>query len=361
MRLSDTIIQKIRKDGPVSFRDFMEMCLYYPGLGYYTSGGDKIGKNGDYYTSPHAGPVFGAMIGRQLEEMWNITGRKDFTIIEYGAGTGMLCRDILEYLQENEIFYSQLRYHIIEKSPAMCERQRALLGEKASWIHSINDIPPFTGCVFSNELVDNFSVHRVVMEDELMEIFVDYNEKGFVEMLQPAGEALVNYLGELNVILPKGFRTEINLEAIEWLREISHRLEKGYILTVDYGYPSSELYRDSRCEGTLLCYHKHTVSDEPYSHIGEQDITSHVNFSALSYWGGKHGLHTCGLTRQGCFLVALGFGDYLKKVLLRRRDTYVNFRQYAFLKYTLLLDMGQKFNVLIQSKGVQHTPLRGLQ
>ena len=189
MQLSDTIIQRISNEGPISFHDFMEMCLYHPGTGYYTSPGDKIGMKGDFYTTSTLTTVFGAMIGRQLEEMWDITGRKEFIIVEYGAGTGTLCQDILYYLKNNPEFYDKLHYYIIEKSPAMQQQQRVRLNEKVTWVDSISEIAPFTGCVFSNELVDNFSIHQVVMEDELMEIFVNY-QNGFVEVLKPAGKEL---------------------------------------------------------------------------------------------------------------------------------------------------------------------------
>lgn len=357
MELFEIIAEKIRKTGPVSFRDFMEMCLYYPETGYYTSTRQKIGVKGDYYTTPDTGPVFGAMLGRQLEEMWLLTGKNEFTIVEYGAGTGLLSHDILDYLQSNTSFYNHLTYCIIEKSPALREQQKRHLRDKVQWVDSIDDIPAFTGCVFSNELVDNFSVHRVVMQEELMEIFVDHNGE-FFEVLRPADKKLIDYLSELNVVLSNGFRTEINLEATEWIKEIACRLRKGFVFTVDYGSPSSDLYRKDRNDGTLLCYHKHTINDQPYINIGEQDITSHVNFSALAHWGAACGLNTCGLTKQGNFLVAMGFDDYLRQILLQKGDMYKNFRQYRFLKYTLLLDMGQKFNVLIQSKNIPDAKLQ---
>lgn len=360
MQLSEIIIEKIKTKGPISFHDYMEMCLYYPDAGYYTSEHEKIGVNGDYYTSADISELVGAMIGRQLEEMWAITGKGDFSIVEYGAGTGMLCNDILDYLKKNEGFYSRLTYNIIEKSPVMKEKEQGLLKEKVNWVNSIHDLSPLTGCVISNELVDNFSVHQVVMEDELMEVYVDHRDD-FVELLKPASKELVNYLRELNITLPKGFRTEINLEATEWIKEIATNLEKGFVLTIDYGFLSPELYRESRSKGTLLCYHKHTINDQPYSNIGHQDITSHVNFSALSHWGSKHGLLTSGYINQAGFFMSLGWEDYLNQVLLKRKDSYLGFKEYAFLKYMFLVEMGQKFNILIQHKGVPCESLRGLQ
>src|SRR5258706_12704529 len=122
MSLAEIIIEKIKREGPVSFHDFMEMCLYYPELGYYASAQDKTGKKGDYYTSADLGPAFGIMIGRQLEEMWSILGKKAFSIVEYGAGAGFLCYDILDHLKRNKQLYNELNYCIIEKSPAMREK-----------------------------------------------------------------------------------------------------------------------------------------------------------------------------------------------------------------------------------------------
>ncbi len=360
--LSEIIIQKIKSEGPIPFRDFMEMALYYPGLGYYTSPQNKIGKDGDYYTSTNLTPVFGAMIAKQIEEMWCLSGEENFTIVEYGAGTGFLCHDILSSLKNNKRFYDRLNYCIIEKSETMRDKEKKFLNplfDKITWLNSINDIPKITGCILSNELVDNFAVHRVVMEDELMEVFVDY-KNGFVELLQPAGQALKDYLSRLNIFLPKGFCTEINMEAAGWIKEIAQALKKGYVITIDYGYPSSELYQVSKRQGTMVCYHKHTINDDPYHDIGGQDITTHINFSALSHWGNENGLYTCGFTDQAHFLLALGFNDYLNNVIAQEHDVYLAYRKKTFLTHTLLAEMGSKFKVLIQRKGIAEHELAGL-
>ncbi|HLF52386.1 class I SAM-dependent methyltransferase [Flavobacterium sp.] len=359
MMLSEIIIQRIKKEGPISFRDFMEMSLYYPELGYYTSKKDKIGVNGDFYTSSNLTSAFGAMIARQLEEMWNLLGQNPFTIVEYGAGTGSLCHDVLDYLKNNGKLYEKLKYCIIEKSPTMREIEKTHLHEKVSWYDSIQDIPEINGCIISNELVDNFSVHQVVMDDELMEVFVDY-KNGFIELLKPAGKALTDYMSELNVALPKGFQTEINLEAIEWIKEIAASLKKGYIMTIDYGYTSSELYSNRRSCGTIVCYNKHRINDYPYRDIGEQDITTHVNFSALCHWGLKNGMECCGFTDQAHFLLALGFKDYHKIPEEKGQNIASLALKEAFLTHTLLMDMGSKYKVLIQQKGIPKLELSGL-
>ncbi|GEP96156.1 class I SAM-dependent methyltransferase [Chitinophaga cymbidii] len=358
MQLSEIIKEKISRNGPIAFRDFMEMALYYPQLGYYTSERNKIGAKGDYYTSTNLTAVFGAMIGRQLEEMWDLTGREAFTIVEYGAGTGALCHDLLNYLKNNPPFYDRLQYCIIEKSSSMRKRERAHLSGKVDWYDSIADIGKFTGCVLSNELLDNFSVHEVVMDDELMEVFVGYQD-GFFELLRPASEALKDYLKQLQIILPKGFRTEINLQAIDWIREIAQSLEKGFVLTIDYGYPSAELYREYRCRGTLMCYHGHQVNDDPYHHIGEQDITAHVNFSALNHWGLKNGLECCGFTEQGYFLRSLGLMDYLRMLEQNAVNNSFASPEKAIAIHSLLNDIGAKLKIFVQRKGDIQKELAG--
>jgi len=360
MPLSDIVIDRIQKQGALSFHDFMEMALYYPGEGYYTSRREKLGTAGDYYTSPYLTCLFGEMLAGQLEEMWQILGCEPFTIVEYGAGTGLLCRDILHWLSTNRALYDSLQYYIIEKSGSMREKERQVLPEKVRWVNSIEELPPVTGCVLSNELLDNFSVHQVVMQDELMEVFVEY-DGGFKEVLRPAAEKLKNYLGQLGVILPRGYRTEINWEATEWIRQISGALKKGFVLTIDYGCPSSVLY--SKKDGTLVCYHDHRINHSPYDFIGEQDITSHVNFSALDYWGRLNGLECCGYTTQTHFLQGLGITHYLQRIEAAGLpdDDPAMRQQRLWQLRTLLLDMGLKFKVLIQRKGIGRSFLSGMQ
>lgn len=359
MLLTEIIIERIKNEGPLSFRDFMEMALYYPELGYYNSRKNKIGQDGDFYTSANLSESFGAMIARQIEEMWEILEKKPFKIIEYGAGTGLLCRDILHYLKNNTALYKDLAYCIIEKSESMRDIEKKYLTEKVTWYNSIKEIPNINGCILSNEVIDNFSVHQVVMEEELKEVFVDYNN-GFIEVLRPANNKLKNYLKTLKVTLPKGFRTEINIEALNWIKEVSQFLNKGYIITIDYGSFSADLYRNGRNCGTLLCYNKHHKNENPYQYIGCQDITTHINFSALSRWGLKYGIDYCGIIDQTTFLRALGIKEYQNRALnnplcqsqVKIHESYIN--------YGLLMAMSMKFKVLIQKKGITEKSLTGL-
>jgi SAM-dependent MidA family methyltransferase len=381
MPIPDIIIDTIHRQGPIPFRDFMEMALYYPEQGYYTSSmRERVGAGGDFYTSAYLTRLFGEMIARQLEEMWRILDCQPFTVVEYGAGTGLLCRDILIRLRGNAELFRSLQYVIIEKSGPMRCRERSLLAaegllHKLRWESAIEAVSPVNGCILSNELVDNFAVHQVVMEDELMEVFVGY-EHGFVETLQPASSELRDYLRELHISLPRGFRAELNLEATQWIGEVAAALGRGFVITIDYGNSSSGLY--NRSEGTLTCHRRHHVNHCPYEYVGEQDITSHVNFSALDQWGRKGGLEYCGFTSQTRFLQGLGLNRRLQQLELAGEGSRSGgsrsggrtgegadeaaAHQMAFRQlYTLLIGMGNQFKVLIQRKGIGRQFLSGLQ
>jgi SAM-dependent MidA family methyltransferase len=350
--LREMIREKIQHDGPLTFRDFMEISLYDPRFGYYSSPRPRLGQGGDFYTSAYLTGLFGELLAHQLGEMWHVLGRRPFTVIEYGAGTGLLCRDILYQLKENAALYEKLNYFIIEKSGAMRERERRLLPEKVEWKGSIREIGAVRGCIFSNELVDNFSVHRVVMEDELMEVYVGY-DRDFIELLRPAPQMLKDYLIRLGVKLPRGYRAEINIDATQWIQEVGEALQQGWVMTIDYGYSAAALY--SKRSGTLACYHRHRVHHCPYENIGEQDITAHVNFSALDHWGRSKGLEVGGFTNQRLFLQGLGLTGRLRI----REENGMDEKDRSRLR-TFLADMGQQFKVLIQRKGVGQVALSGL-
>lgn len=350
--LGQVIRDKIQAEGPLSFRDFMEMALYHPDLGYYSNSQPRLGENGDFYTSAYLTSLFGELLARQLEEMWQLMGRGPFTVVEYGAGSGLLCRDILSGLRENGELYKNLNYFIIEKSAAMRERERFLLPEKVEWKDSIGEIGAVTGCIFSNELVDNFAVHRVVMAAGLKEVYVDY-QGDFVEELRPAPEILENYLAGQGVQLPEGYQAEINLEATRWIQQVGKALERGWVMTIDYGYPAGTLY--SKRSGTLACYHRHRVHHSPYEFVGEQDITSHVNFTALDHWGRRQGLKVGGFVSQALFLQGLGLVGRLRI----QEENGMEETDRRKLQ-TFLVSMGRKFNVLLQYKGVGNAELSGL-
>ncbi|MEO8852502.1 MAG: SAM-dependent methyltransferase [Ginsengibacter sp.] len=357
MQLAEIIINKIKKEGPISFRDYMEMALYYPSTGYYNSATNKISKEGDYYTSPVLSSFFGEMIGKQMEEMWILLGKIPFTIVEYGAGTGALCSGIIEYLKNNFELFENLTYVIIEKSESMRKAQEKRFNHKVKWFNSIEEAGPINGCILSNEVLDNFAVHKVMMKEELMEVFLDH-EKDFIEILKPAGEKLKNYLLEQQIVLPKNYTTEINLQAIEWIKEIAENLNTGFVFTIDYGFEANELYSEKRNSGTLLCYKGHEINTDFYSNTGLQDITAHVNFSVLSHWGKKYGLDCIGFTTQANFLRSMGLMNYLRK--LEKEDSDESKNSISQIN-KLILSMGNKFKLLVQKKEVSQKFLTGLQ
>jgi len=351
----------MRKEGPITFEAFMDMALYEPGLGYYSSEDTEIGRAGDFYTSQHLHPAFGALIARQLEEMWQIMGKPaDFHIVEPGAGAGLMCMDIMRYLESREMFQS-LAYTIAEVNPSLELKQRKLLARftgRISWVSSLKELGEIKGCVLSNELLDAFPVHLIEMQDNLHEIYVTFDGIDFREIKgTPSTKALAEYLNDFSLQLPKGYRTEINLRIKEWLETAGAALSRGFILTIDYGYPAQDYYSEERNRGTLLGYYRHQVNENPYSNIGEQDLTAHVNFSSLKRWGEKIGFSTLGFCQQGNFLISLGIDEII-------RELYEDSKDYLFevAKIKRLIfpgTLGETHKVMIQFKGEGVPRLRG--
>ncbi len=400
--LEKKIAEKIEREGPVTFETFMDMALYYPELGYYSSPEGIIGRKGDFYTSPHLHPLFGAMLARQLMEMWVSLGRPSlFHAVEMGAGAGYLCKDILDYLgkpskdpsfsQEKNGFLGSMKYVIVEPFCHFEEKQKMLLGDFAKdikWIRSLKELAKdgtgrtepvsgsercrnkfgmtacgaspgqLTGCVFSNELLDAFPVHLVEMEEELKEIYVDLRGGEFGEIMDCVSSgALTDYHREFSAGLQPGYRTEINLKIKNWLGEVSKVLSKGFILTIDYGYSAGEYYSRERTKGTLLCYRGHQTNEDPYHNIGKQDITAHVNFSSLKKWGEEQGFRTVGYCPQGTFLVASGIDEVIME-LYSGKDDYSS--ETARIRGLIFPQgMGETHSVMVQYKGEDKPALRG--
>jgi SAM-dependent MidA family methyltransferase len=342
----------------------MEMALYFPGLGYYTKEATVIGRAGDYYTSPHLHPLFGAMIGKQMEEMWHLLDRPlEFYVVEMGAGLGYLAKDMMQYLKGRQM-YESLHYVIVELNPSVKISQGLLLKEfsgKMRWVDRLTDIGPITGCFLSNELLDAFPVRLVEMDQGLWEIYVSVNgENEFTEIKMPCRREVEQYFDEFSVDIPSvmdiGYRTEVNLRIKQWLRQTSALLERGFVLTVDYGYPADDYYSRQRNRGTLLCYHQHQVIENPYINIGEQDLTAHVNFSALKKWGQQNGLSTLGFAPQGTYLIALGIDE----VMADMPDLISDVLDIPKIKGLLLPEgMGESHKVMVQYKGTEEIRLRG--
>ncbi|MEA5625664.1 class I SAM-dependent methyltransferase [Nostoc sp. UHCC 0251] len=369
----------------ITFAQFMDMALYHPEYGYYSSDAVKIGfKDSDFFTSPNLCSDFGELLAEQFLQMWEILGKPvPFSLVEMGAGQGLLALHILKYHQLNyPDFFAALEYIIVEKSPTLRQEQQQRLQDFPVRWFNLEEIPPnaIAGCFFSNELVDAFPVHQFTLEaGELREIYVttDKNEKEtnapcppFVEVTgEPSTPELAEHLDLVGIDLTQsvyldGYRSEINLAALDWLSIVADRLQRGYVLTIDYGYPANRYYNPRRSQGTLQCYYQHRFHDNPYINIGRQDITAHVDFTALERWGEKCNLKNVGFIQQGLFLMALGLGDRIAALsyqkqslsqLLQRRDPL----------HQLIDPTGLGgFGVLIQSKGLDNTetsqPLKGL-
>ena len=383
--LSSLITQQISRSSErrISFAEYMEMALYHLHYGYYAAKNEKIGAHGDFFTSPHLAVDFGELLAQQFAQMWQILGQpQPFTLVEMGAGQGLLAADVLRGLQhQHPNCFAALEYVIVEKAAALIAEQKLRLqpwqsGVKIEW-RSLDEIPAheIVGGIFSNELVDAFPVHLVTLADgELQEIYVTAQSDGFGEILGSLSTSKITDYFSLNGIdlstpaYPEGYRTEVNLAALDWLSLISERIQRGYVLTIDYGYPAIRYYSPRRSQGTLQCYHQHSHHNNPYLNVGQQDITAHVDFTALERQGDRCGLKTLGFTQQGLFLMALGLGDRLTAISQIDAKNAQDI-QNAILRrdalHQLMNPMGLgNFGVLIQSKGLteeeNRQPLIGL-
>ena len=363
--LKAALIERIRAHGGISFRDFMAMVLYHPGLGYYASARDPIGRDADYITSPELSPIFGAMLGRLLRQMWEALGSPGhFDLVEAGAGSGVLARDILSWAKRTAPdFFAAARYTIVDPHEPSITRQRALLtagglADNVTWSKALpSDV---TGVVFSNELLDAMPVHRVTVENgNLREISVTWDATGFREELRESPRELATYFDTLGLLLSEGCRAEVNLDALDWVRNAAASLTRGFLVTIDYGYEAAELYAPWRTDGTLLAFYRQNPNTNPYARIGRQDLTAHIDFTSIRRTGEEGDLRTLGLVTQSQFLENLG----ITEALAAPPDS-TNLEEYAARRraITELLDPGGlgRLRVLIQAKGVGDVHLTGL-
>lgn len=334
----------------------MRAALYDPDQGYYTAGGNHIGPDGDFYTSPSTHPIFGALIALQMERLWELMDRPEtFTIVEGGGAKGLLARTILSYTEHLDLdFRRAVRYWVLEPErrarvhPSGAEDPQALVWEGSAALPSIE-----AGAFLSNELFDAYPVHRVIRQGgQLYELYVDLAGEDFIESPDlPSTPALEEHFREVGIELPEGCRADVDLEGPRRLGQIGHGMERGFVVSIDYGYPAEMLYGVNRRQGTLLCYHRHLSSPNPYIRIGRQDITAHVDFTALARTGERVGLHTEGLLTQQRYLKKLGIQSYLDRLRESRLppDAHTA-NQMAILELTRANGFGQ-FGVLVQSKG----------
>ena len=362
--LSAHLAARILEHGPLSFAEFMREALYHPQFGYYSR--KDVRRFADFYTSVDVHPVFGRLLARQLAEMWELLGRPgEFCIVEAGAGVGRLAATILDFTaRELPDFYGALRYLAVEQSAARrAEHATALerhiaAGRAASAAGLPSRIA--AGCILSNELLDALPVHRITVErGKLREIYVAVEGEKLVESPGPlSGPEIEAYFREQNIVLREGQQAEAGLDACRWIEDAGRCLDRGFVLTVDYGHEAAELYNERHMRGALLAYSGHAVSEDFLHAPGAQDLTAHVNFTALDLWGRRSGLVRTGCVSQMQFLVALGRANEFADLYDPGATEVDRVRSRLLLKTLIHPEgMGETFQVFIQHKlGNQEMP-----
>ena len=345
--------------GRITFEEFMELALYSPRGGYYSSKEDIWGKEGDYLTSVDISPVFGRVLAKQINEIWGILGSPTpFHLVEVGAGRGNLSVAIQDAVREQHPDLAEvLSLVMVDSHPSLSVEE----GERVLQYDRIEDIPgEVAGIVLSNELIDAFPVHIVVQGEELMELYVALENGEFVEVLDaPSTPRLQEYLTRAGVTLQGGQRIEVNLRALDWIERVGRLLKRGFVVTIDYGYPAREYFLPRR-GGHLLCHYRHSVNEEPYMRVGCQDITSHVDFSALAFYGRQAGLEVAGFTTQLNYLLGMGVLEELEEVTaFDKRGVESIARNQGIKRLIMPGGMGDTFKVMVQSKGVNAPNLAG--
>lgn len=365
--LGRALAQRISGEGPITFAEFMRECLYHPEFGYYSRCDAE--RFADFYTSVDVHPIFGRLLARQLAEMWEVLGRPaEFWAVEAAAGTGRLAAQVLDFAASQlSAFYEALHYVAVEQSAARRgEHDKALAthlsrGRAVSAAELPAEIP--AGCIFSNELLDALPVHRVTVQDgALREVYVGLHSDALVEELGPLSTPqLESYFREQGITLREGQQAEIGLDACGWILEAGKRLGRGFVLTVDYGREAAELYDERHMRGTLLAYWRHQASEDFLRAPGEQDLTAHVNFTALDLWGRRVGLARTGCVSQMEFLVALGQANEFADLYEPGANEVERIRARLLLKTLIHPEgMGETFYVFVQQKGIAQARLTAL-
>ncbi len=341
--LHQIINERIRREGPISFAEYMRMALYEPGYGYYMTGAAKMGWEADYFTSTDVSGLFANCMGRQLFAMWEKLKRPThFIVLEQGAGRGHLAEGVRRWAQ-NEVpeFYEVLDYRaediregedVVEERPlrgwgqALQRRPTQGRGQAPPLLYTnetpvsrVNVEEAMPLVVLSNELIDALPVHIVEKRGErFYEVFVDVQEEGrLCEVLdEPGTDGVAGYLDMYEIpwrTFEDGWRAEINLDALRWMQRTAGLVRSGFIMTIDYGDKARALYTSWRKRGTLLCFYKHQANERPLLHPGEQDITAHVNFSSLINEGRRVGMRLHRFTTQRLWLQSMGIEEELEQ------------------------------------------------
>jgi SAM-dependent MidA family methyltransferase len=350
---------EIERAGRITFARFMEQALTHPLYGYYASGAARAGFEGDFLTAPETSPIFGHALARQIAECWDRLGRPvPFTVREAGAGGGVLARQIVEGLRrEHPEALAALRYELADISEA---RVAEAVAAGSGLVAPAGDAP-LEGVLLANELLDALPVHRLIYAGgEPRELYVTWRDGWFADEVGALSDPrLAEPLSGLPLV--EGQRLEVSPAAWDWARDIGRQIGRGYAILIDYGYPAAELYAPTRVEGTLKSYSQHLVSIEPYRRVGRQDLTAHVDFTAVSRAAQARGMTELGLTTQAYFFAGLGIEELLLGIQRAATDpySYLNARE-AVMHLLDPRGLG-RFRVLVLGKGVPaEPPLRGL-
>ncbi len=345
--LAARIHAEIERTSPITFARFMELALYDPTGGYYRADAARPGREGDFLTAPETHPIFGAALARGLAEVWDRLDRPDlFVLREYGAGTGTLALSILAGLEgDRSPLATRLRYDPIEIEPRRLETiatRLAAAGRTEILVERDASGQPVHGVVIANEVLDALPTHRLIFRDGMLrELLVGWRNGRFVDVeADPSTPALVERLASEGISLVDGQRAEICLAMEPWLAAAASGLERGVLLLIDYGYPAAELYDPTRRrDGTLRAYLRQRVHDDLYRHVGRQDLTAHVDVTAVERAALTAGLSRLGTTTQAEFLIGLGAQDLLQAI---QSDPATSLEDYLAVRSAVmrLLDPG---------------------
>jgi len=331
----------------ISFARYMELALYEPGLGYYASGARKLGAGGDFVTAPELSPLFARTLARQVAQLL----QPGDAILEFGAGSGALAETLLSE-------FESINYKILEPSAELASRQKSRLGNHVQWLDRLPE--RFRGVMLANEVVDAMPVHTLAWtQSGVLERGVCANAGQLAWSDRRAEGAVLATAGEIDIEIPPSgrYESELALAARAWMRSLGGFLDRGALLVIDYGFPAHEYFHPQRSMGTLACHYRHHVHGDPFYLPGLQDVTAHVDFSALARAAAEAGLEVLGYAHQAQFLVNCGITDLLAEENPADPKRYLPAAA-AAQKLLSPSEMGELFKVLAVGKGVKD-PLMG--
>lgn len=337
--------------GAISFSQYMQMALYQPGLGYYAHGSRKFGPQGDFITAPEVSPLFAQCLARQIVEISQLLG--DFSILEFGAGSGVMAADILLELERQSVLPTQ--YQILELSAELRQRQRDTIANKAPdllarvvWLDALPE--NFIGVVLANEVLDAMPVECFRRHgDAIEQMWVKFEAGHLVGDYRPANKAVADAVAEIEQRreqrLPDNYCSELNLYHRPWIEALFNGMERGVVLLVDYGYGVKEYYHPERSQGTLMCHYQHRTHPDPFWCPGVQDITSYVDFSEVAHAAVDAGFEMLGFTSQATFLMGAGLAELHQEQVSDDVRVQVQLSQ-QIKTLTLPSEMGERFKVM---------------